>query len=211
MQTFTALLAPWSRVSLDPAYESVARMYAERYLRLGGAGRSANETTCPYCGRDCGMLLGFLRVGGKQQVADVWMTREGYEAPDAGNRSVEVQMLQCPLCGANIEEIAYTSPMVFFEQRTGVLLLPTGLESAGEGRGYYEAFGGAARRVSALSPPRDGAPSTNSAPRELGPPATEASSKEVGQSHQLSRLSSATDGVVRPARSAFDLTLPAHN
>ncbi len=152
MQTFTALLAPWSRRPLHPAYETVVRRHLERYVRLGGANRAANETTCPYCGHDCGMLLGFLRVGGKQQVPDVWMTREGYDVPDAGNRSVEIQMLQCPLCGANIEEIAYTSPIVFYEQRTGILLLMFGADTQEEGRGYYDAFHGAARRP-ATAPP----------------------------------------------------------
>ncbi len=169
MQTFTALLAPWSRRPLHPAYETVVGRHLERYVRLGGANRAANETTCPYCGHDCGMLLGFLRVGGKQQVPDVWMTREGYDVPDAGNRSVEIQMLQCPLCGANIEEIAYTSPIVFYEQRTGILLLTNGADTQEEeGRGYYGAFHGAARRP-ATAPPSPSTASSGIADRPAQP------------------------------------------
>lgn len=136
METLKAELMPWRQKPLHPGYSAIAQAHANRIIRNGGSGRPAYETTCPYCGVDSGVLFGRIRLGGKDHMMRVELTRHGYSVPDGRDRAVDIQLVECPDCGAKLSPLAYTSPAVFYEERAKVILLPLGDDHGRAEMGY---------------------------------------------------------------------------
>lgn len=132
MRTYKAELAPWRMAPLHPNYVEAAHRHAEMLMRPGPR-RHANETICPYCGKD-GHLVATVRVGAKDQVDNIPLTREGYVVPDARGRDTEILIIHCTrehehpqtgeICHAAIDPLAYLSPAVFYGEKENVSLLP---------------------------------------------------------------------------------------
>lgn len=122
METYSAQIAQWARAPIHQGYRRVAEEDAALYLRCGGRLRERRETTCPYCGRDAGVLFGRGKLGGKTPTL-VRLTREGDDLGDE-RRSHDLLMLECGLCSAKFEPTAYSAPMTWYQNITNERLIP---------------------------------------------------------------------------------------
>lgn len=81
---------------------------------------SANETTCPYCGVQ-DRLQATIKIGTKEHISNVPLTRKGYTLPAAEEgRESEIEVIDCLECQATIEALAYRSPGVFYALRNNI-------------------------------------------------------------------------------------------
>lgn len=119
MKTYRAELAPFRLKPLHPDFVERARAHARLVVRGGGVRRPAWETTCPYCGAQ-DQMRGIVRLGAKEQVPDVEMTREGYYIEDARDREMDLLVIHCQNteCQAVIDPLAYIAPATFLQDRT---------------------------------------------------------------------------------------------
>jgi hypothetical protein len=121
MRTYRAELAPWRMRPLHDAFKLKALAHAKLLQSPYGSRRQAHETTCPYCGQE-GNLTGTIRLGAKEQIAGIPMTREGYDIPGAEGREKEILVIHCgnPACEAAIDPLAYLSPATFYADKENV-------------------------------------------------------------------------------------------
>ncbi len=71
---------------------------------------------CPFCGV-VGDLTATIKVGAKKRVHDVKLSTDGYEVPALGKKTCEILIVQCANCEADVDPMAYLSPIPFLEER----------------------------------------------------------------------------------------------
>jgi Zn ribbon nucleic-acid-binding protein len=120
MRTNRAKLAPYRMKPLHPLYVERALAHIKLLTNVYPPRTSANETTCPYCGEQ-DRLRAVIKIGTKEHVDAVPLTRDGYTLPpEEAGRESEIEVIDCAACGAAIEPLAYRSPGWFYANRNNL-------------------------------------------------------------------------------------------
>jgi hypothetical protein len=111
-------LANFRTTPIHADYLARARAHVRRVESNGGATRPAYEIMCPYCGQEGGHR-GLVRVGAKHNLSDVPLTTEGMTLPEeVRHREVDLLLIECTLCEAAIDPLAYLAPATFVMHKT---------------------------------------------------------------------------------------------